>query len=130
MIKFISIFIYFSLLSGLWAQSDDDAYYYPTPSSEALKIGCAVVGGFIGFVVGGNLTGEIVIAIQGHDKNQISQIGGGAIGFLGVLLGLKIAELLSNTDAEEDQAFAPTLQISPIYDLAQNGMGLGVSLSF
>ena len=129
MIKFISIFIYFSLLSGLWAQSDDDAYYYPTPSSEALKIGCAVVGGFIGFVVGGNLTGEIVIAIQGHDKNQISQIGGIAIGFLGVLLGLHIAETLSNTDADP-QAFTPTLQISPIYDLAQNGMGLGVALSF
>ena len=69
--------------------------------------------------------------IQGHDKNQISQIGGIAVGFLGVLLGLKIAELLSNTDAEEDpQAFTPTLQISPIYDIAQNGMGLGVALSF
>ena len=95
MIKCISIFIYFSLL---WAQSDDDAYSYPTPSvvqEEPLldaKITLGTLGGLVGFFVGFVVVGNI-------EGGQIGGlVGGYAVGYLGGLLGLHIAEKLYSTE--------------------------------
>ena len=139
-------------MAGLTLLGDEDFKRVP------LGIFGGLTGYIAGWVVVGSLTSLTALAIQGHDKNQTFQIGGaigsiaGAVagGIIGVDLSQNInintaqktmyyafavAYLLNILDAavfEIDQKLVTdsSLHISPIYDLAQNGMGLGVALSF
>ena len=117
----------------------------------------ALIGNITGWVVMGSITGLIVVSIngKGKDKNQIAQLGGGIGSLLGCVTGAMIGvRLTRNTDVEDTRQTmyyalgiayllnildaatfeidrkSISLQISPTYDVAQNGIGLGVSLRF
>ena len=140
------IFICFTLFSTLGAQETDSVKSSQTQYSNKLTTGYntnpklkakqkftrkesfPVVFGALGFIVGfvamGQLTGYTVIAIKGNDENQISQIGALVGCVLGAYGGAKLGVWLATE--EEDVS----LQVAPIYDLENNGIGMGVSMQF
>ena len=127
------------LISTLEAQSIDSMRVadksepfsgYGTPNNEqALKVGCGFIGFFIGAAVGGYVLDEGLIMITGNEKIHLRELGALMGAIVGVYAGVKIAGAISE-DKEDTGIPTATLQISPTYDVAQNGLGLGVSLRF
>ena len=85
----------------------------------------ALAGQFIGGLVG------IAFIVQGDLATFVFLFPVAVvISIAGGVAGAIIAIELGSDTGDDDQAFAPLLQISPTYDVAENGIGMGVSLRF